>query len=119
MLPNCLHDLILGQPFCRLFSGINFTYNGSGPALDLLNSKVNRHAFCLAQARVKAPKLFLGLNGNERPIRSPPRKYSPEERNFIEAETKHLLQQGIVHPSGSPWCSQVVVARGDPSGAFV
>ena len=68
VLPNCLHDLILGQPFCRLFSGINFTYNGSGPALDLSNSKVNRHALCLAQARVKAPKLFLGLNGNERPI---------------------------------------------------
>ena len=66
----------------------------------------------MAQARVKEPKLFLGLNGNERPIRSPPRKYSPEERSFIDAETKHLLQQGIVRPSGSPWCSQVVVAKG-------
>ena len=62
VLPNCLHDLILGQPFCRLFESINIIYNVNKPALNLADSKVDHHMLCLAQARVKTPRLLLGLD---------------------------------------------------------
>ena len=109
-----LHGVILGQPFCSLFSEINFNYHGKGPALDLSSSTTTKHALCLAQARVRTPKLFLGTNGTERPIRSPPRWYSYQDRNFINSEVRYLLKEGIIRPSNSPWCSQILIVKTGP-----
>ena len=96
VLADCLHDLILGQPFCRLFESINIIYHGSKPALNLASNKVDHHTLCLAQAKVKTPRLFLGLDENVRPIKSQPRHYKPEERKFIANEIRELLKQGII-----------------------
>lgn len=114
VLPNCLHDLILGQPFCRRFESINIIYNGNKPPLNLADSKVDHHTLCLAHARVKTPRLFLGSNENVRPIRSPPRHYKPDERRFIDSEIRELLKQGIIRRSRSPWCFQIVLAKRGP-----
>ena len=111
VLPDCLHKLILGQPFCQLFKGVNLNYHGKGPAIDLSGSTARKQALCLAQARVRTPKLFLGLNGSERPIRSPPRRYSSQDRKFIDSEVRKLLKEGIIRPSNSPWCSQIMIAK--------
>ena len=41
----------------------------------------------------------------------PTRKYSKEEKKFIENELEQLLEDDIIEESISPWRSQVVVAK--------
>ena len=41
----------------------------------------------------------------------PSRKYSKEERNFIEKEIKRLLENDIIEESISPWRSQFLVVK--------
>jgi len=90
------NNFIIGQPFCKLFDSINIFYHGSKPTLNLADTNVDHHALCLAQARVKTPKLFLGLDDSVRPIKSPTRHYKPEERKFIAGEIKDLLKHGVI-----------------------
>ena len=48
-----------------------------------------------------------------RPIASKSRRYSFDDRKFIENETQRLLREGIIEPSNSPWRAQIVVTKDD------
>ena len=62
-------------------------------------------------SKVEFPTLFPGINQDTKPVRMPSRKYSKDERNFIEKEIKRLLQDDIIEESISPWRSQIVVVK--------
>ena len=47
------------------------------------------------------------------PVATKSRRFSEEDRAFIQAETQKLLAEGIIEPSTSPWRAQVVVTVND------
>ena len=53
------------------------------------------------------------LAADVKPIATKSRKYSEEDQQFIAAETKRLLEEGIIEPSNSPWRVQVAVTKNE------
>jgi hypothetical protein len=46
-----------------------------------------------------------------KPININPYRYSPEQKDEIEAQIKQMLQQGIIQPSTSPFASPVLLVK--------
>jgi hypothetical protein len=70
----------------------------------------------LGQAKFAAHKIN---TGEARPIKVPPRKYSPAQREVIENEIDKMLDQNIIRPSDSPWSSPIcLVKKSDGSWRF-
>ena len=44
------------------------------------------------------------------------RRFSTEDRDFIDHEIDHLLSDGVIEPSTSPWRAQVVVVKSPNKG---
>ena len=57
---------------------------------------------------MKTPDLFANLTDDCHPVASKSRRYSFADKQFIEKETKRLLEK-----SNSPWRAQIVVLK-DP-----
>ena len=55
--------------------------------------------------------LFRYLDNNCRPIAAKSRRYSFEDKAFIDSEVTRLLKEQIIEPSDSPWRAQVVVTK--------
>ncbi|CAF3332041.1 unnamed protein product [Rotaria socialis] len=49
--------------------------------------------------------------GTHQPVYTPPYRRSPKDHQIITDETDKFLQQTIIEPSTSPWCSPVVLVR--------
>lgn len=57
--------------------------------------------------------------GNENPIKIPPRRLSPKQKEIVDTELKKMLEQNIIEPSNSPWSAPVVlVTKSDGSTRF-
>ena len=65
----------------------------------------------LKPAKVEPPKPFSNLSHDCRPIATKSRRYSSEDKTFINAEITRLLAEGVIEPSNSPWRAQIVVAK--------
>ena len=102
ILPQLCADIILGQDFQQQHDSVTLNYGGSLPPLIVCG---------LTTLRVSPPELFGNLTADCHPIASKSRRYSFEDRKFIEKETKRLLHEGIIEPSTSPWRAQVVVTK--------
>lgn len=102
ILPQLCSDVILGQDFQKLHGSVTLTYGGELPPLVVCG---------LSTLRVDPPKLFANLTADCHPISAKSRRYSYEDRMFIEKETQRLLKEGIIEPSDSPWRAQVVVVK--------
>ena len=48
---------------------------------------------------------------NAMPIRQPPRRLPLVKRNETDPAVTEMLQQDIIEPSSSPWCSPVVLVK--------
>ena len=59
------------------------------------------------------PPLFSQLPMNVKPIACKSRRFNGADSEFIKEETNHLLEEGIIEPSISPWRAQVLVTGGD------
>ena len=46
-----------------------------------------------------------------KPIATKPRRFSLDDRQFIQSEVYHLMLDGVIEFSTSPWCAQVVVVK--------
>ena len=79
-------------------------YGGLQPPLKICN---------LTALNVDPPPLFEYLSTDCKPIAAPSRKYSQEDRTFIESEIKRMLSEGIIEPSSSPWRAQVVITKNE------
>ena len=104
VLPQLCVDIILGQDFQQLHDSVTVKYGGSQPPLVLSG---------LTTLCVDPPELFANLTDDCHPIASKSRRYSFDDRKFIENETQRLLREGIIEPSNSPWRAQIVVTKDD------
>ena len=104
ILPGLCSDLILGLDFQKQHQSISFHHGGPEPPLIVCG---------LTTLKVDPPELFANLTEDVHPIAAKSRRYSYEDREFIESEVRRLLHEGIVEPSNSPWRAQVVVTRNE------
>ena len=104
VLADLCADLILGRDFQSLHESINFHYGGTEPSLSVCG---------LTTIDIEPPELFANLTEDCHLIATKSRKYSLDDRKFIDSEIKKLLQEGIVENSNSPWRAQVLVTRND------
>ena len=102
-------DLILGLDFQRQHSAVILQYGGSKPELKVKGSNVGR---CnLIAGTFSTPRLFTNLSLDTKPIATKSRSYNHSDQQFIGQEVEHLLQEGIIEPSHSPWRAQLVIVR--------
>lgn len=104
VLPNLCADVILGQSFQNLHESITLKYGGPQPPLTVCG---------LVSMDVKPPELFANLTADCHPIATKSRRYSNDDRKFIDAEVSRMLDEGIIVPSNSPWRAQVLVTRNE------
>ena len=104
VFPDLCADIILGQDWQSKHSSVTIEYGGLQPPLKICN---------LTALNVDPPPLFEYLSTDCKPIAAPSRKYSQEDRTFIESEIKRMLSEGIIEPSSSPWRAQVVITKNE------
>lgn len=57
--------------------------------------------------------------GHENPIKIPPRRLSPKQKEIVDTELQKMLEQNIIEPTNSPWSAPVVlVTKSDGSTRF-
>ena len=93
-------DIILGHDFLKQHENVTVSFGGSKPPLNVCG---------LATFSVSPPSLFENMSPNCTPVATKSRRFSEEDRAFIQSETQKLLTEGIIEPSTSPWRAQVVV----------
>lgn len=96
-------DIILGTDFQEQHESV-IKYGGSKPTL----------TFCtLTIINVNIPTLFANLSTHCKPTATKPQKFSRPDQHFIDSGTQHLLKEGIIEPSLSPWRAQPLVVKED------
>ena len=96
--------MLLGQDFQRLHESVTLNYGGSLPPIVICG---------LTAMKIDPPELFAHLSSDCKPIATRSRRYSAEDRAFIEREIQRMLREGIIEESNSPWRAQVVVTKSD------
>ena len=105
ILPGLCSELILGLDFQKQHQSISFHHGGPKPPLVVCG---------LTTLKVEPPDLFANLTtADVHPIATKSWRYSYEDRKFIDSEVQHLLAEGIIEPSNSPWRAQVVVTHSE------
>ncbi|XP_027225401.2 uncharacterized protein K02A2.6 [Penaeus vannamei] len=104
VLPKLCSSVILGQDFQKLHESVQLNYGGDFPPLVICG---------LGVPKIDPPELFANLTADCHPVAAKSRRYSTEDREFIEKEVQRLLKEGIIEPSNSPWRAQVVVVKGE------
>ena len=99
ILEDLCTDIILGQDFMSLHKSFQINFDGDRPAF----------VCSLRPMAIDAPSLFTHLDPNIRPIACPSRRFSQPDKKFIKEEVNHLLKEGIIELSSSPWRAQVLV----------
>ena len=96
-------DLLLGLDFQSQHQSVIFHHGGPQPPLEVCGHSM---------LKVGIPELFANLTADCHPIVTKWRRYSHDDRKFIDAVAKRLLKEGM-EPSNSPWRAQVVVSRNE------
>ena len=104
VLKNFCTDILLGQDFRSLHKQVIFQYEGKRD--DLV---VSRNTCVLAPALAKHPSLFHNLSNAYKPIAIKSRRFNSNDQMFINKEIDRLYSEGIIKPSLSPWCAQIIV----------
>lgn len=97
-------DIILGHSFLKRHKSLNLSLGGTQPTLEICG---------LAELKVSPPELFANIDANAKPIATKSRRYSTEDKVFIDTQVELLLEEEIIEPSTSPWRAQVVITGGD------
>ncbi|XP_063624762.1 uncharacterized protein LOC134796503 [Cydia splendana] len=100
LVENLCSDVIIGLDVLAQHSSIEFDFGGPREPLVVCN---------VAVASVPAVPLFANLTPGYKPIAIKSRRYSDDDRRFIEEEIKNLLKEGIIEESRSPWRAQVPI----------
>jgi len=106
VLDHLCCDILLGTDFQAQHSSVDFKFGGNNTTLT---------ACGFTTLRTKSPTPFKNLTADCHPVAVESRKYSQEDRAFINEEMRRLLKEGIIEPSQSPWHAQVVVVKGEKS----
>ena len=104
VLDHLCCDILLGIDFQAQHSSVVFKFGGNKTTLTVCGFRT---------LRTKSPTPFKNLTADCHPVAVRSRKYSQEDRAFINEEVRRLLKEGIIEPSQSPWRAQVVVVKGE------
>ena len=102
ILPGLCTDIIIGRDFLSRHQSVTLKYGGDQPPLIL---------GALGKVNIDPPALFPYMHTEVIPLKDRSRKYSKEDREFIEEETQKMLEDGIIEKSTSPWRAQCVVVK--------
>ena len=94
ILDDFCADIVLDQTFMEKHSAIMLSFGEDLLPLNICN---------LAVSNVTAPTLFSHLSKDCDPIATKSRKYSHDDKNFIDSKIKRLLAERIIEPRNSPW----------------
>lgn len=108
VLKDLCCDVILGHDFQKQHKSITFQYGGNKPSLKITGIEP---VCALSTADIEEPSLFPNLPQQCKPIAVKSRRYSKDDQLFVKDQIYHLLSEGIIEPSISPWRAQVVVVK--------
>ncbi|KAG8171472.1 hypothetical protein JTE90_008886 [Oedothorax gibbosus] len=97
-------DFLVGHDLLKKHSSLEIDFDGDKPPLKICS---------LTIVQISPVSLFTNLTPDYRPITTRSRRQTQEDRQFICAETKRLLEEGIIEPSISPWRAQAFVVGGE------
>lgn len=97
-------DIILGMDFQNQHESITLQLGGRKPPLVICG---------LSTLKAEPPSLFNNLTSNCKPIAAKSRRYSMQDKKFIDQEVQRMLSEDIIERSNSSWRSQVVVTKDD------
>ena len=104
VLPDLVSEIVLGTELMEQQECVKINFGGKRPPLVLS---------ALSPIRVTAPTLFANLTPDCRPIAVKSRRYSFEDRKFIDAEMAKLVNNKIIEPSNSPRRAQLLLHRSE------
>ena len=110
---NLCCDMIIGHDILGLYDKLIIKFGGKNPVFIVDNISESAFACKLSAANVAPPLLFEYIASDVKPIACKSRRFSPSDKLFIDNEIQHLLAEGIVEPSTSPWRAQVLVTNSD------
>ena len=101
-------DLFIGKDVMRRYNKVTFPFDGPNDKLILgaIPDKLNFPAM-----KVPPPHLFTNLSENIKPVTTKSCHFTQPDSKFINEETAHLLKEGVIEPSISPWRAQVLVTK--------
>lgn len=102
VVENLCSDMIIGHDVLEKHSSLEFAFGGPKEPFVVCN---------VAEASVPAVPLFANLSPECKPIAIKSRRYSDDDRRFIEEEVKNLLNEGVIEESRSPWRAQVLITK--------
>ena len=115
ILPNLCAAVLLGLDFQCHLSSLTMQYGGALPPLVIRGRRSQNCPPCpschLSTLNISPPSLFANLTPDCKPVATKSRRYSTGDRAFIRTEVQHLLKEGIIEASNSPWRAQVVVVK--------
>lgn len=97
-------DFLIGHDLLKNHSSLIINFSGKKPPLEVC---------ALAIANVSPVSLFTNLTPDCKPVITKSRRHSVEDQEFITAEVKRLLKEGIIEPSHSSWRAQAFVIKGE------
>ena len=107
VLKDLCSDIILGHDFQKQHKNLIFEFGGPKP--DLVVS--NNSTCAVSAASIGEPSLFANVSPKCKPIATKPRRFSLDDRRFIQSEVNRLMSDGVIELSTSPWRAQVVVVK--------
>ena len=99
---------VLDHLCCDILLGIYFQAQHSSVVLNSVVTNTTLTVCGFTTLRTKSPALFKNLTPDCHPVAVRSRKYSQEDRVFVNKEVRRLLKEGQ-----SPWRAQVVVVKGE------
>ena len=104
ILPGLCADLLLGLDFQKQHQSVIFHHGEPQPPLEVCGRSL---------LKVGPPEFFANLTADCHPIAIKSRRYSHDDRKFIDTEAQRQLKEGIIEPSNSPWRAQLVLTRNE------
>lgn len=49
--------------------------------------------------------------GSAKPVKTPPRRISPKQKEIVEKELESMLKKGVIEPSNSSWSSPICLVK--------
>ena len=107
VISNLCADVVLGQSFLNKHSEVLLKLKGTQKRLVIDNKP-----YCgVSASNFGGRRLFQNLQPDHKPIATKSRKFNDSDKVFIKNEVSHLLKEGIIEPSLSPWRAQVLVTK--------
>ena len=107
VISNLCADVVLGQSFLNKHSEVLLKLEGTQKRLVIDNK-----SYCgVSASNFGGRRLFQNFQPDHKPIATKSRKFNDSDKTFIKNEVSHLLKEGIIEPSLSPWRAQVLVTK--------